>query len=93
MTIVSIFHYHAVKRAEDEIFVTFAITHDHIRYTEPTVTVTIRKSDGHRIEAIETPNFPDSEPLRARLASWLAFCVLKSIRTAGTVEDEYWHTA
>jgi hypothetical protein len=92
------FHYHAVKQAEDDLSVTYAVTHDYIGHPDASVLLTLSKADGQVLSqalvaaASPHPQSP-SEHQRRRVAGWLTYKVKKSLSTEGAVEDAYWHTA
>jgi hypothetical protein len=91
------FHYHAVKQAEDDLSVTYAVTHDYIGHPDASVLLTLSKADGQVLsEALTTASSANPQPpsahQRSRLAGWLTYKVKKSLSTQGAVEDDYWHT-
>ena len=91
------FHYHAVKQAEDDLCVTYAVTHDYIGHPDASVLFTLSKANGQVLsEALTTAPTanpqPPSEHHRSRLAGWLTYKVNQSLSTQGAVEDAYWHT-
>jgi hypothetical protein len=92
------FHYHAVKQAEDDVCVTYAVTHDYIGHPHASVLFTVSKADGQVLsEALTAASSADAQPpsehQRRRLSGWLTYKVKKSLSTEGAVEDAYWHTA